>query len=82
MRNTALPPAALVHSSAASVPRRTTTRGSASPSTNDATPTRNAAARLHSVPMDGFPRAVSIWITVPRLIPAAAASASIVIRRC
>ena len=82
MRNTALLPAALVHSSAASDPRRTTTRGAASPSTNDATPTRSAAARLHSVPIDGLPRAVSIWITVPRLTPEAAASASIVIRRC
>ena len=82
MRNTALLPAALVHSCAASAPRRTTTRGAASPSTSDATPTRRAAARLHSVPMDGLPRAVSIWITVPRLTPDAAASASIVIRRC
>jgi hypothetical protein len=32
--------------------------------------------------MLGLPRAVSIWMTVPRLTPEAAASASIVMRRC
>ena len=32
--------------------------------------------------MLGLPRAVSTWMTVPRLTPAAAASASMVIRRC
>jgi hypothetical protein len=32
--------------------------------------------------MLGLPRAVSIWMTVPRLMPAAAARASMVIRRC
>ncbi len=82
IRNTALLPAALLHSRAASASRRTTTRGSASPSTSEATPTRSAAASPASVPMLGLPRAVSIWITVPRLTPAAAASASMVIRRC
>ena len=82
MRNTALLPAALVHSSAAArpAPHDHPRRGVAS--TSDATPTRRAAARLHRRADDGLPRAVSIWITVPRLTPEAAASASIVIRRC
>jgi len=49
---------------------------------SEATPTCSAAARLHSVAMLGLPRADSTWMTVPRLTPDAAASASMVIRRC
>jgi hypothetical protein len=61
---------------------RTVTRGADSALTSEATPTWSAAARLHSVAMLGLPRADSTWITVPRLTPEAAASASMVIRRC